>query len=462
VGFASDGKTVWTAGTDRVLRTWTLDGKALGVWEVPDAAHRFAVSPDGRTLATVDDGKDKALQLVNLVAGGAAPVRQPGGEATGALAFAPDGRTLARMIWTYREQAEGPPRVGFVPSLYDTTARHTLWVGEDVPGRVSHFVFTPDGRRILVLTMEPDPKLRIWDVKTGRELRSPLQGLVPGDNFVLSPDGTLLAFFGASRKEEWRTTAWPYQRAALQVWEMASGRLAASVDALSGRVECAALSPDGRLLAFGDGAAVRIWDVAAWSERAVLRAHEGSVTALAFAADGQMLISGARDTTALVWDLGRLPPRPLPAPLSEGQLLPLWDDLASADAARGWRAIGALAAAAEQAVPFLRERLRRPAAVTPERLRELIQDLDSVQFAIRERATEELELLGERAEKALREAAARPASPEVRRRVALLLEALRGPGPSAEELRLGRALQALRHSGSIEALRLADAVGGGR
>jgi hypothetical protein len=139
-------------------------------------------------------------------------------------------------------------------------------------------------------------------------------------------------------------------------------------------------------------------------------------------------------------------------------VLPLWDDLASADAVRGRRAIGGFTAVGDQAVAFFQQRLRPLAPLAAEQITQRIHDLDSIDFTVRERASDDLEVLGERAEGALRSAAVQSLSAEVRRRATLLLGALRGPGMSLEELRVRRALQALRYIGSPQAVRLARTI----
>jgi hypothetical protein len=136
--------------------------------------------------------------------------------------------------------------------------------------------------------------------------------------------------------------------------------------------------------------------------------------------------------------------------LTPQQLQRLWQDLAGADAAAAYRALGALVAAPGQAVPFLAERLRPAKGVTPERLARLIADLDSDTFKERDRAFRELDRLGEVAERALKKALAAPPSAEAFRRAKVLLEKL-DVRNSPERLRSLRAVEALEHIGTAEA-----------
>jgi hypothetical protein len=210
------------------------------------------------------------------------------------------------------------------------------------------------------------------------------------------------------------------------------------------------------MLATG-GNAVRLWEVVTGQLRATLAGHAGEVSALAFAPDGRVLASGSVDTTILTWGLTALAARP-----THRELAALWADLAG-DAAQSYQAIRALAASPEQAVSFLRERLKpvRPlTAADRKRIARWLADLDSDRFEVRQRAAAELEALGEPAAPALRKALGSP-SPEVRRRAEALLAKVDGPSLTPERLRALRAVEALEHAGTPEARRLLEALSRG-
>src|SRR5439155_2651592 len=152
----------------------------------------------------------------------------------------------------------------------------------------------------------------------------------------------------------------------------------------------------------------------------------GNPLSLAFSPDGKLLATGCSDTTVLFWDTtgalragagGKLPPEELDG---------AWSDLASPDAAAGYRAMRKLAAAPAVAAPFLAKKVR-PAGGKPVDAREmarLVAELDDDRFAVREKAARELEALGKAAVPALRTALAGEPTAEVRRRVRPMLERL--------------------------------------
>src|SRR5262249_25872292 len=155
-------------------------------------------------------------------------------------------------------------------------------------------------------------------------------------------------------------------------------------------VSCGVLSPDGSLLALGEGpwprkeSAVRLWDTATGKALPPLRGHGGGITALSFSPDGMTLASGAADTTILLWDGGRARREHL------------------------WLALGGTPDEAEQTARALRAGGPDDVAFLALHLREAvaregragvhIARLDSDDFETREKATRELETLGPRAE----------------------------------------------------------------
>jgi WD40 repeat protein len=104
-----------------------------------------------------------------------------------------------------------------------------------------------------------------------------------------SPDGRLLALGDGNVIYLWAL------RTGKEVRQFAGSELAART---------LAFSPDGKLLAAGrhDGQ-IRLWRVDTGTVLRDLPAHDRAVTALAFSPDGRLLASGGRDTTILLWDV---------------------------------------------------------------------------------------------------------------------------------------------------------------
>jgi hypothetical protein len=282
---------------------------------------------------------------------------------------------------------------------------------------------------------------------------------------AFSPDGRLLAVAGRDQQ--------------VHLFEVVSGQHVGSFGDRVSEIRSLAFSADGRTLAAGCGRPsptapfrakaqgpdfrVHLWDVAGGESLGYRAGHQGPVHTLAFTSDGRTLVSASEDTTVVGWDVTAVNGRPWPAPLDlpAERLAVLWETLAGDDAVRAQQAVATLTRA-PQAVAFLETALPPvPRTVTAERLASLIADLDHDEFARRERASQELQKLGELAVPAVRKALAADPSPEARRRLREVLEALDEQALYRIRLRSVRALQVLEGMGTPEAMKVVAAIARG-
>jgi len=89
----------------------------------------------------------------------------------------------------------------------------------------------------------------------------------------------------------------------LQVWEVATGRPLRTLKGHTGTSWACAFSPDGRFIVSGSyDNTLRVWEAATSKLLRTLEGHTGSVDACAFSPDGRFIISGSYDKTLRVWD----------------------------------------------------------------------------------------------------------------------------------------------------------------
>ncbi len=255
-----------------------------GVLAVPGAAvDAVAFSPDGKTLAAASDNGTARLWDIATQSPTSASMTADGNPLT-AVAFSPDGKILAT------GDSGGEVR------LWDVATRQQIGAAITADGvPVNAVAFSPNGT--MLATASDDGTARLWDVSTHSQVGAPMTAdAKPVDAVAFSPDGKILATASDD--------------GTARLWSVRTHRQVGAPMTVDGEAMLSVVfSPDGKTLATATlGSAVaRLWDVATQQQVASLWVSNVQVLSVAFSPDGTMLAIGSADDngagTARLWDV---------------------------------------------------------------------------------------------------------------------------------------------------------------
>jgi WD40 repeat protein len=337
LALSQSGRGALTGSEDGTARLWdTASGaevKRLQVKVKPEAVpvSLVAISSDFARALT-DDGK--TARLWDVLTGKEVNHFDQHTWWVSALAFSADGRyvlsgSMDGTAYIWATDKSEPVRL-----LDDGKAHRTIDYG--MRGVVSQPIgilfgwLSSDGQR--ALTVRDDESARLWDTRTGTELRrfkgdaerhltvrfaavsaDGKRAVALGDNLALLWDferDKQTQFVGHA---DWVNSAAFSANGGLvltgsndgtaRLWDASSGAALMHLKRRVFGVSAVAMSRDGRrFLSGGANGSTHVWDLASPRKPRLLEGHYGKVLAIALASNGRRAITGGHDATTRVWD----------------------------------------------------------------------------------------------------------------------------------------------------------------
>ena len=170
--------------------------------------------------------------------------------------------------------------VSFPVRLWDLSSGREIRTFTGHSSFVKAVAISPDGK--FILTGSEDKTARLWDVASGSSLHT-----FPGNSFILdvafSPNGKYALIDNGDGK--------------VKLWDLASKN---ALHVFNGQF--VAFSPDSKYALTGSyDKTAKLWDITSGRLIKTFSEHEGPVKAVAFSPDGKYILTGSDDKTAKLW-----------------------------------------------------------------------------------------------------------------------------------------------------------------
>lgn len=173
------------------------------------------------------------------------------------------------------------------------TPELVLPIGHSAP--ITSVAFSPDDE--YVVSASEDTTIRLWERKTGREIRSFLGHQYSIYSIVFSPDGRyLISSHCAGRGSHLPTGN------NIKIWEIKTGKQIFYISGQKG-VYSVDISSDGKYILSGSYCVMNLWDSNTGKELMSFLGHNHIVTSVSFSPNGLYALSASYDKTIKLWNI---------------------------------------------------------------------------------------------------------------------------------------------------------------
>jgi len=297
VAFTPDGKTIVSGAYDSTVKLWDVNtGREIRTFRGhSEGVNSVAFSPDGKTI--VSGSTDETVKLWNVATGKEIRTLSGHSELVGTVAFSPDGKTIVSgsgCIERTMDLYTGKLVPTGMVKLWDVATGKELRTFSGHSDAVWSVAFSPDSKTIV--SGSRDKTVKLWDAATGREIRTILGHFFTVYSVAFNYDGKTVV------SGSWDGT--------IRLWDVITGR---EINILSGRlyrIHSMAFSSDGKTVASGatyedekSDDKIELWDIVTGRKIRMLSGHSELISSVAFSPDGKTLVSGSYDGTVKLWDV---------------------------------------------------------------------------------------------------------------------------------------------------------------
>jgi WD40 repeat protein len=299
VAVTPDGMRAISASNDGTLKVWRIDGlTSPDPYDHPSqdstghAAEVTAVviTPGGERAVTAS--ADGSLKVWDVETGEVTQTLQGHSAQVKGVALTGDGKQVVSA------SNDGTVRV------WDLDSGSTLRILQDFTG--GGVAITPDAK--WVISSSADNNLTVRDLETGRVIRTLSEDCQIEAPVVLTPDGKC-AISGIEDRElepdsDEFFSSWIVSNPRLRVWDVETGRTVRTLNGDSTRVRGLAVARNRELVVSASmDETLGVWDLETGVDLQTLEGHTGVVNGVAVMPDGERAVSVSRDRTLGVWDL---------------------------------------------------------------------------------------------------------------------------------------------------------------
>jgi WD40 repeat protein len=267
IAFSPDGRYLTSTSDAKRLLLWDLStGKSVRQYSVKDRCMGLAFSRDGKSLIAGGDSADPRGYVFEVETGRELRRLSTGEKALwNSISVAPDGKTLAV-----------GHRKGAIVFLDPETGRELRRIDADKAGPTGEAVaFSPDGA---LLASAGGNVVSLWEASSGKLLATHEAKARAYHTVLFANDGKVVVAVGVLGKD------WLNAKTGKPIPELLG-------DATRGFA--AAVSGDGKLLAWAHGQAVRLTDAVTGTDRLPRWALSGAVEEAAFSPNGKVAATAA-------------------------------------------------------------------------------------------------------------------------------------------------------------------------